>query len=76
MKVSSKNAQVALRILSTKGLALKGKEGMVRQSGGKKRTELHGSPKKTGVGGGCWGAGPPLGSYMCLSGPTLKIPTT
>lgn len=34
MNVSSKNPGVALRILSTKGLFVKGKDGRVRQGGG------------------------------------------
>ena len=46
MKVSRKNAHVALRILSTKDLAIKGKEGRGRQGGGKKGTKLLGSVKK------------------------------
>lgn len=73
MKVSSKHAQVALRILSTKGLPgrKQGRKGEDKME--EKREESCLVLLKRVVVGE---AGPPLGSYMCLSDPTLKSPTS
>ena len=71
MNVSSKNPGVALRILSTKGLFVKGKDGRVRQGGGWKRAELLDSPKRRWEG---WLAH--LLVFTCVSDPNLKTPTS
>lgn len=70
MKVSSKHTQVALRILSTKGLPGR-KEGEDKMEEKREQNCLV-LLKRVVVGE----AGLPLGFYMCLSDPTLKIPTS